>query len=105
MTTIKFTTEAGESFTYEGKPGENVMQVGVKNGVPGIVGECGGELSCATCHVLVPEDKQKHFSRVSPDEDDLLESMENRQLTSRLSCQLKLTDELAELSLEVPEEC
>lgn len=81
------------------------MATAVKNGVPGIVGECGGNLSCATCHVYVDED---FLTRVGPPgdlEDDMLDlGVADRRATSRLSCQIKVAEALEGLIVECPEE-
>ena len=56
MTTVHFTDADGAVREVEANPGDSVMETAVRNGVPGIVAECGGSLSCATCHVFVRED-------------------------------------------------
>ena len=53
MSTVVYTADDGSVTTIDGRPGDSVMETAVRNGVPGIVGECGGSLSCATCHVFV----------------------------------------------------
>jgi 2Fe-2S ferredoxin len=83
--------------------GDSVMVTAVKHGVPGIVAECGGACTCATCHIYVDE----HFlSRVgTPNglEDEMLElAVSERRSTSRLSCQLQVTDALDGLTVQIP---
>jgi 2Fe-2S ferredoxin len=77
------------------------MHVAVEHGVPGIIGECGGELSCATCHVRVLE-SDATFRSMSGDEDDLLEAVDDREDRSRLGCQLLLRPEMTSVRIEVP---
>ena len=77
------------------------MVVATRAGIPGIIGECGGEMSCATCHVHVDTDE---FPPPSLDEQDLLEVVDERADNSRLSCQLRLTDETGDLVIHVPQE-
>ena len=84
--------------------GDSVMETAVRNGVPGIVAECGGSLSCATCHVFVCADSADAFAPLSDLEDDMLDgTATDRQDNSRLSCQLKLTDDV-NVRVETPAE-
>jgi 2Fe-2S ferredoxin len=79
------------------------MQTAVRNGVSGIVGQCGGSLSCATCHVFLAEENADDFPGVSDDEDEMLDcAATERQDNSRLSCQLVLR-EGQEVRVTVPE--
>lgn len=69
------------------------METAVRNGVPGIVGECGGSLSCATCHVFVSSETEPLLSDMSDLEDEMLDGTAvDRRPESRLSCQIKLVD-------------
>lgn len=77
------------------------MIVATRAGVPGIIGECGGEMSCATCHVYIDTDQ---FPPPSLDETDLLELVDERADNSRLSCQLELTEATEDLVIQVPQE-
>lgn len=81
--------------------GMSIMQVAVQAEIPGIIGECGGDMSCATCHVYLED--QSCFKRATADEEDLLELSDEVRETSRLSCQLKLTEAIAEVEVEVPQ--
>jgi 2Fe-2S ferredoxin len=79
------------------------METAVRNGVPGIVAECGGSLSCATCHVFVREDCLSKLPPMEDMEDEMLYGTAvDREDNSRLSCQLRLTDEL-DLFVTTPE--
>jgi 2Fe-2S ferredoxin len=94
----------GARETLEVEPGTRVMQAAVANDVDGIVAECGGNLMCATCHVYVDEDWADRLPAISRDEDEMLEAAASeRRPTSRLSCQLPLTDELDGLVVHLPE--
>jgi len=102
MPTVIYTDPAGTQTAVEGAPGDSVMETAVRNGVPGIVGECGGSLSCATCHVFL-ESGDEHVDPISEMEDEMLYGTAvDRQDTSRLSCQLKLRDGV-ELHVGTPE--
>lgn len=83
--------------------GTNMMQAAVANNVPGIVGECGGTLSCATCHVYVADDWAEKTGAADDFEDAMLDVAEaERRDTSRLSCQIEASDDLDGLILIVP---
>jgi ferredoxin, 2Fe-2S len=85
--------------------GENVMRGALYNDVDGILGECGGGLACATCHCYVDEDwADKAGTPTSQDERDMLESAAaERKPTSRLSCQIEMSDALDGLIVHLPE--
>lgn len=104
MSTVTFIDTSGNAIKIDANPGESVMSVAVQHGVPGIVGECGGNASCATCHVYVDE---VFLARVGPPneaEEDLLElGVSDRRATSRLSCQIALTEECDGLVVHTPE--
>lgn len=84
------------------KTGESLMEAALENEIDGIVGSCGGNLSCATCHVLV-ESSPVPLPEMQEDEDDMLDMADpERAETSRLSCQLVAAPELDGLVLRVP---
>jgi 2Fe-2S ferredoxin len=79
------------------------MEAAVARNVPGVVGECGGNLSCATCHVQVAEDWAARVGGPEAFEDAMLDTVEAaRGATSRLSCQIKARADLDGLVLIVP---
>jgi 2Fe-2S ferredoxin len=81
--------------------GENVMAAAVRTGVKGIVGECGGQLSCATCHVWVRAEFRDKVGGPGELESDLLDmGVTDFTEASRLSCQIKMCDELDGLVVE-----
>jgi len=78
--------------------GTSLMRGATTNGVDGIIGDCGGQLSCATCHVIVEDRFADKLPPVSPQESEMLDfAAAERQPNSRLSCQIVMTDELAGL--------
>ncbi|ALJ18454.1 2Fe-2S iron-sulfur cluster-binding protein [Microbacterium sp. No. 7] len=81
--------ENGTERTVEFAEGDDVMTVAVNNDVPGIEGECGGEMNCGTCHVWVGEKWYGSFGEPDWDEGVMLDIVD-RAPTSRLGCQLKL---------------
>ncbi|KJL42344.1 2Fe-2S iron-sulfur cluster-binding protein [Microbacterium trichothecenolyticum] len=100
MPKVTFRIADTDSRTIDAPDGTSVMLVAVQAGIPGIVGECGGDMSCATCHVYVED--QTGFKKRSADEEDLLELSDDLRETSRLSCQLKLSAATPEVEVEVP---
>ncbi|MEY4500107.1 MAG: hypothetical protein RL319_1095 [Actinomycetota bacterium] len=105
MTDVTFVRADGSSTTLTAQEGLSLMQVAVQNGIPEIIAECGGSLSCATCHVFVEYDPTGELvdSRGAV-ENEMLEctavlSKEN----SRLSCQIKIRTELSGLVVQVPD--
>lgn len=93
----------GTTITAEVREGQNLMEAAVANNVPRVVGECGGSLSCATCHVYIAPDWAAKTGDVGEFEDAMLDVAEaERQSTSRLSCQIKMNADLDGLTLIVP---
>lgn len=78
------------------------MHAAVQNGIPGIEGECGGEMSCGTCHVYISEAWLPLLRPQSEDERDLLDVDDRANANSRLGCQIRMTEELDGLTVEVP---
>ena len=106
---ITYVDPSGGRHEIEAQPGDSVMETAVKNGVPGIIGECGGFLSCASCHVFVTDEWIDQVGRAEDVEDDtehvILDSAAaERQPGSRLSCQVKVTDDLHGLVVHVAPE-
>jgi 2Fe-2S ferredoxin len=94
---------AGLERVVDAAGGESVMSAAVKNGVPGIIGECGGNASCATCHVWVRDEFLPLVGTPGDLEEDLLDmGVDDRRDGSRLGCQIPLTDELDGLTVDVP---
>jgi len=93
MSRVVYTADDGSVTTIDGRPGDSVMETAVRNGVPGIVGGCGGSLSCATCHVFVAPDTLELVGGPGDLEDEMLDGTAvDRRESSRLSCQIKLVD-------------
>lgn len=94
----------GREITAEVKEGLNLMQAAVAHNIPNVVGECGGNLSCATCHVYVSEEWASKTGEAEDFEDPMLDVAEaERRPTSRLSCQIKMSPDLDGLVLIVPQ--
>ena len=87
----------------EGEEGQTVMETALKHSVPGIVAECGGACSCATCHVYVDDAWKEKTGGPSPMEEDMLDFATDVRPNSRLSCQIRLKPELDGLVVRIPE--
>lgn len=103
MPKITFIEHDGKEQTVEAAVGTTVMENAIKNGIPGIVAECGGACSCVTCHVHVGEAWMEKVGKPSPMEEDMLDFAFDVRPTSRLSCQIKMTDELDGIKVHTPE--
>jgi ferredoxin, 2Fe-2S len=102
MPKITYIEHDGKKRTVDAPVGSTVMENAIKNGVPGIVAECGGACSCATCHVHVDEAWKEKVGPPSPMEEDMLDFAFDVRPTSRLSCQIKVSDELDGLVVHTP---
>ncbi|WP_294354138.1 2Fe-2S iron-sulfur cluster-binding protein [uncultured Sphingomonas sp.] len=105
MTKINFRRTGGETDVIDAEDGDSVMFAAVQQGVDGIAGECGGVLSCATCHVFVAPEWLDRVGPPGEDEEDMLEATAvERRANSRLSCQIAVSPELDGLTVEIPPE-
>ncbi|RJY09012.1 2Fe-2S iron-sulfur cluster-binding protein [Aurantiacibacter aquimixticola] len=95
---------AGEESTVDAADGLTVMEAIRDNGFDELLALCGGCCSCATCHVHVDPAFQGKLPAMSEDEDDLLDSSDHRDETSRLSCQIPFTGDLDGLKIRIAEE-
>ncbi|SOD94741.1 2Fe-2S iron-sulfur cluster-binding protein [Blastococcus haudaquaticus] len=103
MPKVVYVGGSGQEHAVDGAVGESVMATAVKNGVPGIIGECGGNASCATCHVWVRAEFAELVGEPDDLEQDLLEmAVSEPRDSSRLSCQIPLSPELDGLTVDVP---
>lgn len=90
---VTYTDSSGVARTIEASPGLSVMEAAKQNEIPEIDADCGGVCACATCHVYVDQAWLDRFSPMSRIENSLLSLLQERQPNSRLSCQLKLTEQ------------
>ena len=103
MAKITYIDFNGTERTLEVRNGLSVMEGAVKNNVPGIDADCGGACACATCHVYVDEAWRDKVGGPSAMEESMLDFAENVEPNSRLSCQIKVSDELDGLTVRTPE--
>jgi len=94
MPRIYLTTRQGDEKLIEGTSGQSLMEVIRDNGVDELVALCGGYCSCATCHVYIAEQDASRLPPTSDIEHEMLASSLHRKATSRLSCQIKVGDDL-----------
>ncbi|WP_323760582.1 2Fe-2S iron-sulfur cluster-binding protein [Maricaulis sp.] len=103
MPKITYIEHNGTEHVIDVATGLTVMEGAVRNLVPGIDADCGGACACATCHVYVdPAWADKTGSREAM-EDSMLDFAEEVQETSRLSCQIKVSDALDGLVVRMPQ--
>lgn len=104
MTLIHYVATDGTRSSFDVENGTSVMQGAVLNGVEGIVGECGGNAMCATCHVYVDENDIVRLETMDELEDEMLDSVARpRRANSRLACQIKVSAELEGLTVCMPD--
>lgn len=104
MVAVTFIEPDGNRRTVEAKPGTSVMEAAIDNDVKGIVAECGGACSCATCHVYVDPAWTDRLTPPDPQEDGMLDCVLDRTDESRLSCQITIEPELDGLLVRVPKD-
>ena len=103
MPKITYVLTDGSRRDVEAATGTSVMEAAIKHNVRGIDAECGGCLSCATCHVYVGEEWLAKLPAPDPDEEDMLGFVAaDRQPNSRLSCQVKLDEALSGIVVTIP---
>ncbi|MHC0054709.1 2Fe-2S iron-sulfur cluster-binding protein [Actibacterium sp. D379-3] len=104
MTKITYIEHSGQEHTIDAEPDQSVMEAAIKHSVPGIVGECGGTLACATCHCYVDPEWMEKVGKPEAMEEAMLDFAKSpRQENSRLSCQIAVTDGIDGIVLRLPE--
>lgn len=104
MPSVIYIHANGRSETVEARDGDSAMITAMQSGVDGIVGECGGGLVCATCHVYVDDCWMERVGIAAAHEDEMLEGVAaERRPNSRLSCQIKINESLDGLVLRLPD--
>ncbi|MGF6266322.1 2Fe-2S iron-sulfur cluster-binding protein [Paraburkholderia youngii] len=102
MPLIRFIQPDGSEAAVSATVGDSVMQTAVNNQIPGILGDCGGSCSCATCHAYVDEAWSSHMPAAEPYEVDMLTCAMDVRENSRLTCQIFVTPELDGLVVHLP---
>lgn len=104
MPKLVVVNRAGEEKTVEADTGLSVMEAIRDNGFDDMLALCGGCCSCATCHVHVAPEWADKLEPMSEDENDLLDSSDHRDATSRLSCQIHISAALDGLKVTLAAE-
>lgn len=100
---VIFISPKGEKVEAQGAAGDTLLSLGQNAGLP-LEGTCEGQMACSTCHVIVAADWFDRLPEASEEEEDMLDLAAGVQRTSRLSCQIELTDALDGLVVSVPAE-
>lgn len=103
MVKVLFIEHNGAEHAVDAAEGESLMQAAVNNSVPGIDADCGGSCACATCHVYVEDRWLGKLPPMQVMEESMLSMSTDRCDNSRLSCQIKLSEELDGLTVTTPE--
>ncbi len=101
MVKVCFITAEGGRVNAEADAGAVLLDVAQAAGMP-LEGTCEGQMACSTCHVILPADWFVRLPAASPDEEDMLDLAAGITSTSRLSCQIELTDELDGIEVRIP---
>ena len=102
MPSILVNTLDGERVDLDAEDGDSIMEAITEDDLDGVEAICGGSLSCATCHVYVAEEWFGKLEPPSENEKDLLAGLEAVNDKSRLSCQLKMSDEFDGIEVTIP---
>jgi 2Fe-2S ferredoxin len=102
MVKVTYIEHNGAVREVDGESGQTVMETAIKHAVRGIVAECGGACSCATCHVYVDDAWKEKTGGPSPMEEDMLDFAFEVRPNSRLSCQIKVSESLDGLVVTTP---
>lgn len=102
MPRVTFLNIDGSSSTVEAPAGVSVMQAAIDNMIPGILADCGGSCTCATCHAYIEAPWDARLPPRSADEALTLEGALDVEPASRLTCQVKISAELDGLVVRLP---
>lgn len=103
MPKIVYIEHSGKEHVVEAEVGKSVMQNAVENLIPGIVGDCGGACSCATCHGYVDPAWEKKVQPKNEGEEAMLDGALRVESNSRLTCQIVVTADHDGLVVRLPE--
>lgn len=101
LVSVLFVTADGSKVTARAEPGARLLEVAQAAGMP-LEGTCEGQMACSTCHVIVSPDWFDKLPPAASDEEDMLDLATGVARTSRLSCQIVLTDELDGMVVRIP---
>tara|TARA_B100001027_G_C16040443_1_gene229625 strand:+ start:22 stop:342 length:321 start_codon:yes stop_codon:yes gene_type:complete len=102
MPKITYNTHDNKTYNIDVPSGLTVMEGAIQNDIPGIDADCGGGMSCATCHVYVNEEWLDKLTVKEDGEEDMLDMAFQPKKNSRLSCQIVVSDKLDGLVVNIP---
>jgi len=102
MPKITYIEHSGKEHQIEMPVGYSIMEGAIKNSVPGIDADCGGSCACATCHVYVDENFLNKIPKAQEAEQDMIDFVQNSDKSSRLSCQIIITNDLDGIVVRMP---
>jgi ferredoxin len=103
MVRVRFIDRDGTATEAEGEVGTSLLELGQASGMP-LEGTCEGQMACSTCHVVVAKEWFDRLEPASEDEEDMLDLAASVTRTSRLSCQIDLTEDLDGIEVRIPDE-
>ncbi len=103
MGSITFIEHDGTRHDVEIEVGQSLMRMAMNHGVPGIDADCGGACACGTCHVIVEPEWADKTGSAGVDELQMLDLTPERTNTSRLSCQINVSDDMHGMVVRLPE--
>lgn len=103
MGSITIIENDGTEHAVEIEEGLSLMEIASNNDVPGIDADCGGACACGTCHVIVAEEWAGKVGAPTVEENRMLDLTPERATTSRLSCQVQVSNDLDGLTVRLPE--
>ena len=103
MAIVTFVEHDGIQHTVDIEVGKSLMQLVTDNGIPGIDADCGGECACGTCHVILERQWLPLMDDAKMDELQMLDMTPEKTSTSRLSCQIQVSDAMDGMMVQLPE--
>lgn len=103
MVRVTFTTPKGATIEASGEPGDRLLDVAQRAGMP-LEGTCEGQMACSTCHLIIADDWFERLPDASEEEEDMLDLAAGVSRTSRLGCQVILDSSFDGLEARVPSE-
>lgn len=103
MPRVRFITFAGQAHDVEVPAGSTLMRAATDHGVPGIDGDCGGQCACATCHCYIEPPWQALTGTRTAAEDQMLNFSDGLRDSSRLACQVIVTEAVDGIVVHLPE--
>ena len=102
MITINFVLPDGSRRNVQAELGETLKDLALRHSLPGIIGDCGGVCACATCHVIIDSEWFAVVGSPPDFEEEMLTIVDDRNMHSRLGCQVEVTAEMNGLELKIP---